>query len=215
MSELPPIGARPRQARSVATRERFYEATLRRFASEGVEEARVQDIVADAGGSWGAYHHYFPRKHDVLLERATRELRDRVRPEAEAALANSTGDLRAAVESLFVAMGTSELPRHVHGALLREVSAHPRRLAEMLPEGELPLVGWVGLLLGEGQKRGVVSEDADPFSLAAVLTGGTMFPVIQTAYGPPLRGLEQAIQPPDPEEAIRATFRIAWRAIAA
>jgi hypothetical protein len=42
-----------------------------------------------------------------------------------------------------------------------------------------------------------------------------MFPVIQTAYGPPLRGLEQAIQPPDPEEAIRATFRIAWRAIAA
>jgi hypothetical protein len=85
----------------------------------------------------------------------------------------------------------------------------------MLPEGELPLVGWVGLLLGEGQNRGVVSEDADPFSLAAVLTGGTMFPVIQTAYGPPLRGLEQAIQPPDPEEAIRATFRIAWRAIAA
>jgi len=71
----------------------------------------------------------------------------------------------------------------------------------------------VGVLLAAGQERGEVRNDADPYSLAAVLTGGTMFPVIQTAFGPVLRGLEGAVQPPDPVDAVERTFAITWRAV--
>ena len=215
MSGLPPIGARPRQRRSVATRERYYQATLRRFIDDGVEGTRVEDIVADAGGSWGAYHHYFPRKEDVLLERTVRELRETVKPRVDAALADRRTSIRKAVEDVFVGLTSSELPRHVHGAVMREVAAQPQRLAAMLDEGELPVVGYVALLLQAGQQRGEVHTEADPFSLAAVLSGGTMFPVIQTAYGPPLRGLEGAVGPPDPAEAARRILAISWRAVAA
>jgi AcrR family transcriptional regulator len=210
-----PIGARPRQARSRETRERFYEATLRRFAAEGVEEARVQDIVEDAGGSWGAYHHYFPRKEDVLLERALREIRGRLRPMADAALEDRRVSIRKTVEEIFVASMKSELPREVHGAVLRELTANPLRFASMLEPGELPIVGIVGMLLAAGQERGEVRDDADPYSLGAVLTGGAMFPVIQVSFGPVMPGLEGAVQPPDPGAAIRRTFAITWRAVAA
>jgi AcrR family transcriptional regulator len=211
----PPIGARPRQKRSRESRERFYRATLKRFADDGVKEARVEDIVADAGGSWGAYHHYFPRKEDVLLERAAREVRDRLRPMADAAIADRRVSIRRAVEELFVAAMTSELPREVHGAVLRELTANPLRFAAMLDEGELPIVGVVGMLLAAGQERGEVRVDADPYSLGAVLTGGAMFPVIQTSFGPVMPGLEGAIHPPDPADAVRRTFEITWRAVAA
>lgn len=215
LADLPPLGARPRQARSHKTRERFYEASLRRFAMDGVEETRVQDILADAGGSWGAYHHYFPRKEDVLLERAVREIRETVRPRADAALGDRRASIRKALEDIHVGLVSSELPRHVHGAILRETTAHPRRLAEMLDDDELPLLGVVGRLLEAGQERGEVREDADPYILAASLSAGTLWPVIQTAFGPPLRGLEGATRPPDPAEAARRTFAITWRAVEA
>ncbi|HEX6115749.1 MAG TPA: TetR/AcrR family transcriptional regulator [Solirubrobacterales bacterium] len=210
-----PIGARPRQARSRETRERFYEATLDRFAAEGVEEARVQDIVDDAGGSWGAYHHYFPRKEDVLLERAAREVRDRLRPLADAAIADRRVSIHKTLEKLFVSMMHSELPKAVHGAVLREINANPLRFAAMLDEGQVPIVGIVGMLLAEGQERGEVRDDADPYSLGAVLAGGTVFPVMQTAFGPVMPGLEGVVQPPDPAAAVRRTFEITWRAVAA
>lgn len=208
-----PLGARPRQERSRETRERFYRATLERFAADGVAEARVQDIVADAGGSWGAYHHYFPRKEDVLLERGARELREKLRPLAERALADRRTSIRRTLDDLFVGAVSSDLPRHVHGAVLREITASPQRFAAMLEEDEVPLVGIVALLLAAGQERDEVRNDADPYSLAAVLTGGTMFPVIQTAFGPVMRGLEGVVQPPEPADAVRRTFRITWRAV--
>jgi AcrR family transcriptional regulator len=215
LADLTPLGARPRQARSLKTRERFYEASLRRFAEDGVDETRVQDILADAGGSWGAYHHYFPRKEDVLLERAVRQIRETIRPRADAALSDRRASIRKALEEIHVAMVSSELPRHLHGAILREATANPRRLAEMLDDDELPLLGIVGLLLEAGQGRREVRDDADPYTLGASLSAGTMWPVIQTAFGPPLRGLEGAARPPDPVEAVRRTFAITWRAVEA
>jgi AcrR family transcriptional regulator len=211
----PPLGAKPRQKRSRESRERFYEATLKRFADVGVEEARVQDIVEDAGGSWGAYHHYFPRKEDVLLERAARELREHLRPMMEAALADRRLSVRKTLEEMYVAAVSSDLPRQLHGAVLREINANPQRFAAMLDEDEDPMVGLVARLIAAGQERGEVRTDADPVSLAAILTGGALFPVIQISFGPVLRGLEGAIQPPDPADAVRRTFALTWRAVEA
>ena len=37
------------------------------YERAGLEHARVEDIVAAAGVSWGTFFHYFPTKEDVLL----------------------------------------------------------------------------------------------------------------------------------------------------
>jgi len=41
---------------------------MKEFARHGFDQARVEDIVADAGVSWGTFFRYFPRKEDVLLQ---------------------------------------------------------------------------------------------------------------------------------------------------
>ena len=60
----------PRQRRAVTTRRRLYEAAMAEYARVGLEAARVEDIVAAAGVSWGTFFHYFPAKEDVLLDAA-------------------------------------------------------------------------------------------------------------------------------------------------
>src|SRR5580698_11515960 len=61
---------KPRQRRAVATRQRLYEAAMDEYARVGIDQARVEDIVAAAGVSWGTFFHYFPAKEDVLLDAA-------------------------------------------------------------------------------------------------------------------------------------------------
>jgi AcrR family transcriptional regulator len=50
------------------TRRRVYEAALEVFRRDGVEEARIDDIVAIAGVSRGSFYFHFPTKDDVLAE---------------------------------------------------------------------------------------------------------------------------------------------------
>ena len=40
------------------------------YCRVGLDAARVEDIVAAAGVSWGTFFHYFPAKEDVLLDAA-------------------------------------------------------------------------------------------------------------------------------------------------
>src|SRR5580658_10884629 len=61
---------KPRQRRAVATRQRLYEAAMAEYSRVGLDQARVEDIVAAAGVSWGTFFHYFPAKDDVLLDAA-------------------------------------------------------------------------------------------------------------------------------------------------
>src|SRR5690349_20216799 len=128
---LPPIGPRPRQARGVEKRRRVYEAALAEFAEHGVENARVEDIVATAEVSWGTFFRYFPRKEDVLLEAAVEEYTNRVMP-AVAKLLAVGAPTRDIVETLFDGLTRSHLPPHVHGAMLHEVMNLPTRFAALL-----------------------------------------------------------------------------------
>src|ERR1700749_2956682 len=73
----------PRQRRAAATRRRLYEAAMAEYARVGLDAARVEDIVAAAGVSWGTFFHYFPAKEDVLLDAAA----EGCRAYAEAAVA--------------------------------------------------------------------------------------------------------------------------------
>jgi AcrR family transcriptional regulator len=212
--ELPPIGPRPKQARGVEKRRRVYEAALAEFERQGVEMARVEDIVAAAEVSWGTFFRYFPRKEDVLLEAAVEEYQGRIRPAVEALLAAGDVPTRDIVETLFEGLTRSHLPPHVHGAMLQEVMNLPARFAELLGDETQPVIVLLAHVLEEGARRGEVRADVDPLILAGVLAAGTLFPVAQGAYGdlPALRGMPSRA---DPVAVLGQALGVAWSAVEA
>lgn len=213
---LPPIGTRPQQARGVEKRRRIYEAALAEFAEHGVDNARVEDIVARANVSWGTFFRYFPRKEDILLETAVTEYRERIVPAAEALLAAADVPIREVVGALFDGLIRSHLPPHVHGAMLVEVMTLPARFAELLGvgEGDQPFIVFLAGVLEEGQRRGEIRGDVAPLVLAGVLAAGTLFPVVQGAYGdlPSLRDLPDRT---DPRAVLQQALAVSWSAVEA
>lgn len=213
MSGLPPVAPPARQARSQERRGRVKEAALGIFAEQGVEEARVEDIVQAAGVAWGTFFRYFARKEDVLLEAATDHLREHVRPAVAAWLAGGSEPASAVALELFRSLATSEHPPQLHGAILREISRHPQRFAEVLGPDEPPPIVLVAQVVARGQERGEVRDDLDPLTLAAVLIAGTMFPVIEAGFGPALRGLRGIASEFDPGALLERSFGVAWRGL--
>jgi len=66
MNERRPLTARKRQR--LETRRRVYEAALEVFRKDGVQEARIEDIVKLAGVANGTFYFHFSTKDDVLAE---------------------------------------------------------------------------------------------------------------------------------------------------
>jgi AcrR family transcriptional regulator len=66
----PPKGGaeRTRDRLRRETRARVYQAALDIFRRDGVDEARIEDIVRRAGTSRGTFYFHFPTKDDVLAE---------------------------------------------------------------------------------------------------------------------------------------------------
>jgi AcrR family transcriptional regulator len=160
---------RARQQRSVDTRQRLYEAAMAEFERVGVAEARVEDIVATAGVSWGSFFHHFPRKEDVLLAAAvglTRAFTARVndgigRGEAvERTAAAAFRAMRAA------AAGHSD---GLRAAMAAEVVGRPDRLRTLLGEDEPDLTDALARLLEVGQQRGEIRTDLPVRSMAVVV----------------------------------------------
>jgi AcrR family transcriptional regulator len=201
-----PLPPRPKQERSEDKRRRLYEASVKEFARHGFDQARVEDIVADAGVSWGTFFRYFPRKEDVLLQMGVEHSRLVTRDLAPAATA------REAVYALLVALLTSDWPGHLHGAVLREISATPARFSALLEPEDPPWIGIAARLLGEGQLRGEVRTDVHPGTLAAVVMAGALFPAIQGGYEDlsSLRGLPGA---GNPIAILDLAFPVVWRGV--
>ena len=211
---LPPIGPRPRQARGVEKRRRVYEAALAEFARNGVENARVEDIVATAEVSWGTFFRYFPRKEDVLLVAAVEEYTGRIAPAVERQLADEKVGTRQIVETLFGGLTKSDLPSHVHGAMLHEAMNLPVRFAELLGDDTEPVLMLLARVLERGVRRGEVRDDVDPLILAPVLAAGTLFPVAQGAYGE-LPALREMPSRADPMAVLDQVLSVSWSAIEA
>ena len=211
---LPPIGPRPRQARGVEKRRRVFEASLAEFAEHGVENARVEDIVASAEVSWGTFFRYFPRKEDVLLELAVEEYTGRVMPAVVKLLEADEAHTREIVETLFDGLTRSHLPPHVHGAMLHEVMNLPMRFASLLGPGEDPVLVLLARVLEYGVRRGEVRTDVEPLLLASVLAAGTLFPVAQGAYGE-LPALQDMPHVGDPVAVLRTALSVSWSAVEA
>jgi TetR/AcrR family transcriptional regulator, fatty acid metabolism regulator protein len=167
----------PRQRRAVATRRRVYEAAMAEYARVGLEAARVEDIVAAAGVSWGTFFHYFPAKEDVLLDSAAEVCRAYAAAtqagleaglETEAILAAAFGALfRAAVE-------VTPSPG-LRGKMMLYVLGHPGRLTEFLGDDVAPPVPATAAVIAEGQIRGEVMRDEPAESLAVIVVYAVLF----------------------------------------
>lgn len=55
-----------REQQREATRRRLFEAALEVFRRDGLENARIEDVVARVGVSRGSFYFHFPAKEDVL-----------------------------------------------------------------------------------------------------------------------------------------------------
>jgi AcrR family transcriptional regulator len=180
----------PRQRRAVATRQRLYEAAMDEYARVGLETARVEDIVAAAGVSWGTFFHYFPAKEDVLLDAAasiSRAYSAAIAAGLDApAVADRHPDEERNVEKIlaaaFAAMSQAALEATsssaLRGKLLQYVLSHPGSLMAYLSESDpdvLPPVPATTALLADGQRRGEIRDDEPAESLAVILLYAVLF----------------------------------------
>lgn len=202
--ERPPKAARaPRQRRAAATRQRLYEAAMAEYARVGLETARVEDIVAAAGVSWGTFFHYFPTKEDVLLDAAAAISRAYsevimagldARPVSDRSPEGQGGpggwipperdrDVESILGDAFVAMGRAAVAATdssaLRGKVLHYVLNHPGRLTAYLSDeadGDvLPPVPATTALLADGQRRGEIRDDEPAESLAVILLYAVLF----------------------------------------
>jgi AcrR family transcriptional regulator len=208
----PPLPPRPQQERGKEKRRRVYEAAVRAFGEHGLEQARIEDVVAEAGVSWGTFFRYFPRKEDVLLELGAEHYRTYVKPVGEKGLAG--GSVRDALHAMLVAMLTSDLPPHLHGAMLREITTTPVRFAALLGEDEQPWLVLAAQLMAVGQERGEVRDDVDALTLSAVVSAASLFPAVQGGFED-LKGLRGIPGGGDPIAILDRAFPVAWRGVEA
>ncbi|MGH3257236.1 MAG: TetR/AcrR family transcriptional regulator [Streptosporangiaceae bacterium] len=202
----------PRQHRAAATRRRLYDAAMAEYARVGLDTARVEDIVAAAGVSWGTFFHYFPAKEDVLLDAGAEVCR------AYAVAARSgledgrdTGSVLARAFDAMLRAAIEATPSEaLRGKMLLYVLGHPGRLTEYLGEDIAPPVAATTAVLAEGQIRGEIRDDEPPESLAVIVLYAVLFsarrgasigrppgstPLGRLALDVVLRGLRPAEEP--------------------
>jgi AcrR family transcriptional regulator len=147
------------------------------YARVGLEAARVEDIVAAAGVSWGTFFHYFPAKEDVLLDAAAGVCRAYATAAAAGLAAGQ--DTELILDAAFTAMYQASVEVTGSGALqgrmLLYVLGHPGRLTEFLGEDVMPPVPATAAVLAEGQLRGEIRDDEPAESLAVILLYAVLF----------------------------------------
>jgi len=173
------VGATPKQRRGIEVRDRLFEAALAEFEEHGVEESRVERIVAAAGTSWGTFFRYFPRKEDVLILAAARHVQRHVQPALERGLADETRSVRAVVREALEKLGEPERSPQLHAEILWESQRYPARFAALLGDGRLPFVRMLAAAMEEGQRRGEVRSDAPALITATVLGAAVVFSTAQ------------------------------------
>lgn len=169
------IGAVPTQRRSVASRQKLFEIAMRRFEEDGVRATRIEDIVGEAGVAWGTFFHYFPRKEDLLLFAAAEHFRAYVRPAFEEGIAQPDWSARLVTREVLAQVMIPRYSPSLHAEILAEMVRHPPRFVAILGEGDLPIIVLISRLLAEGQERGEVRADVDPFEAAVVIGAGVLF----------------------------------------
>lgn len=147
------------------------------YARVGLEAARVEDIVATAGVSWGTFFHYFPAKEDVLLDAAAEVCRAYA-AEIRSGLAagEETGPLLTrAFGSMFSVAIEASSSGALRGRMLLYTMSHPGRLTEFLGEDVAPPVAATTAVIAAGQRRGEIRADEPAESLAIIVLYAVLF----------------------------------------
>jgi TetR/AcrR family transcriptional regulator, fatty acid metabolism regulator protein len=173
----------PRQRRAVATRQRLYEAAMAEYGRVGLQAARVEDIVAAAGVSWGTFFHYFPTKEDVLLEASATVCRAFAAAAATGLEAGQDTEtvLRQAFEAMFQAAAAVAEARSLRGAMLNQVVNHPGRLTAYLGDEVPTPVRATTEVLAEGQRNGEIRADEPAEALAVIVLYAVLFSTRRSA----------------------------------
>jgi TetR/AcrR family transcriptional regulator, fatty acid metabolism regulator protein len=179
-------GRPPRQRRAAATRQRLYDAAMAEYGRVGLEQARVEDIVAAAGVSWGTFFHYFPAKEDVLLDAAARVSRAYSAAAVSGLAAGEDTEpvLAAAFQAMFSAAVEVTGSGALRGKLLVYVLSNPGKLTAFLGEGDdisPPPMPATTAVLAEGQLKGEIRADEPAESLAVILMYAVLFSTRRSA----------------------------------
>lgn len=169
------LGIEPTQKRGVEARDRLFAAAMEEFEVRGIQGSRVENIVAEAGTSWGTFFRYFPRKEDVLLFASALHFRSYLKPAYDAGLNDPDRTMWSVARELFSQMMVPRYSPSVHAAMIDETVRHPARFAAILGEGDLPIIALVTNLIEEGQRRGEIRTDVHAFESAIVMGAGVMF----------------------------------------
>jgi len=203
------LGAVPKQQRGIEVRNRLYAAAVREIDDKGIEESRVENIVAEAGTSWGTFFRYFPRKEDIFLHESARHFREYLKPAFDESIDDESISIRQGTRNVILLMMEPQISPRFHAEMLAETLQHPARFAAILGEGELPLAVLMAGLLAEGQQRGEVKADAPIPVLAAVLLAGVMFSASQV-----LQAVAEGSRPgSDIAEVAGQAFDLAWTGV--
>jgi AcrR family transcriptional regulator len=147
------------------------------YAKVGLDAARVEDIVAAAGVSWGTFFHYFPAKEDVLLDAAAEVCRAYA-AEVQQGLEAGHGTesvLTAGFDAMLEAAVSVTPASALRGKMMLYVLGHPGRLTEFLGEDVAPPVAITTAAISEGQRRGEIRADEPAESLAVILLYAVLF----------------------------------------
>jgi AcrR family transcriptional regulator len=108
-----------RSTAETATKERILDAAVEVFARKGYHGSGVEDIVAAAGASKGAFYHYFASKQAIFLTLMD-TLADAVERGVESAIASEHGAMAKVEAALRVVVETAAEQRDLAKILLVE-----------------------------------------------------------------------------------------------
>jgi len=151
------------------TKSRVLEAAARVFAASGYANSSLDKVAEHAGMSKGAVYWHFSSKQDLFLALLERNFEQQARwlpgqIERILSSADPMAELEGWLESQFVCL----VPGEENSGLFLEFVASSREpeVRERLQKLHRRLIGQVGVLLGEMQRRGYVADDVDPESVA-------------------------------------------------
>lgn len=156
----------PRIRDAAVTREKLLQAALSEFCKNGFSGARTASIATRAGCNIRMLYHYFSNKEGIYLAalehvyadlRTKEEKLDLLHLDPEkgmVTLFEFTFDHMLEHQEFIEMMGIENIQK---GRFLRQL--------ETVPQGVMPLIGSIRILLRRGQKEGVFRKQVDPVQL--------------------------------------------------
>jgi TetR/AcrR family transcriptional regulator, fatty acid metabolism regulator protein len=152
-------------------KKQILRAAVQVFAERGFHRTRVSDIAKEAGVAYGLIYHYFDSK-DAVLNSVFEEnwavfmkvLRDLTQDASK-----SAADKLGAISDLLIGALRVE-PALIH-VIIQEVSRSDRFTSQAKAQAFEEAFEAVRAIVAEGQKRGEIRSDIDPYAAAYIFFG--------------------------------------------